>query len=191
MPGTRIIEQWFKGWLGPTKTEFERLTDQKLAELERTMGEWYQSLKFGPLPGAYLDFHMYVHTVGGIAAGVLLPQDVVGLPSDVFPPPTADFFEGRPLLVSATLPDSVPADSLDLQIKFVDSSSGNLIDILAVPLTVSGPGISVARAEKRADFAVEKFVSQTLVLEVPTINGGNPEKLSVHFMVNQVGSAER
>lgn len=186
---TRIIEQWFKGWLGKPENENDRLLDQRLGELERTLGEWWQSLKFGPIPGAYLNLPMRVHTVGGIVPGFIIPQDVVGLPSDQAEP--TQFFEARPLLVSATLPGSVPADSLDLQIKFVDSATGVIFDLLTTPLTVTGPGITVARAERRRDFAVEKFVSETIILEVPTINGGSPEQLSVHFLVNQVATAER
>ena len=187
--GTRIIEQWFKGWLGKPETERDRLLDQRLGELERTLGEWWQSLKFGPIPGAYLDLPMRVHTVGGIVPGFILPQDVVGLPSDVADP--SQFFEARPLLVTAILPGGFPGDSLDLQIKFIDSATGQIFEILTEPLTVTGSAINVARAERRRDFAVEKFVSETIFLEVPTINSGSPEQLSVHFLVNQVATAER
>ena len=174
MAGTRIIEQWFKGYFGRPNSEFERLMDERLLELERTLGEWYQALRFGNIPGGY----MMLQWKSLESPTATFNEDAVVLP----PVTTAGegAFEMRPIAVGA-------ACSGDVTFNLVDPEGNDILvaDAQAAPFYSTN---------FRRDFAVEKIVSPpgsptpAIVLNIRAV--ADSSRLSVNMIVKGVSQVE-
>lgn len=141
---TKIIEQWFKG--GPSidrQEDYIKELDGRLYELERILGEWYQSLQFGPIPGAYLHFKFTSFSppqVGTVNDANVLPPDIAGGGS----------FELRPIFVGAAIDGEAEANLLD-----PDGNDIMVSDFVANPFFATN---------LREDFATDKIISTPGIL---------------------------
>ena len=175
MAGTRIIEQWW--------------SDRGLEELARTIGEWYQALRFGPIPGAYLNFQLHEiqgDDVTGVNTGL---QRVAVLP---IPPAGEGTFEMRPIFFGVFV-TAVSGSIVSGNIDIPNDPFGS--KLLAADFN-AGPGFPFS-TNKREDFAVDKvvvpagstFASLGLNLTVVT-NPLNTLAVDTHMIFKEISQVE-
>ena len=170
MAGTRIIEQWW--------------SDRGLEELARTIGEWYQALRFGPVPGAYLSIQL--SEIQPVAVG---QQRLAVLP---IPPAGEGTFEMRPIFFGIHVNaagGSIVSGNVSLP------NDPPVQNLLAADFNV-GPGFPFS-TNKREDFAVDKvvvpagssFASLALDFTVVT-NPANTFAVDVHMIFKEISQVE-
>ena len=188
---TRIIEQWWQG-------DYRNDPEGRVAELERVLGEWYQSLAFGPIPGAYMSWKFTHMDSGGLTVAATVPVDSVVLPSVVTAPSQNEIYEARPIAIFAdAFPFILPAgESVDLQFWYLDPNDFPVltaIPILNTPLTVQQGAIG-ARAERDTDtFAVDKLFGPYvwMSVEATSMAPSAVTHVTAHMVVDQSATAER
>ena len=173
MAGTRIIEQWFKGFMGRPGTAYEKKLEARLEELERIQGEWYQALRFGNVPGAY----MMLQWRGRV-------PPIVGINDALVIPPTGTAgrgaFEMRPIFIGA-------ATDGDMTFNLLVEPDG--IEILA-----QDAAVGFLSDNTRSAFALEKILSlpgavaPSISLDIRTID--TTGVLSVSMIVKNVSQVE-
>ena len=183
MAGTRIIEQWFKGHLGTPESEFERTADYRLGELERTLGEWYQALQFGPIPGGYVSWSLGTEPGEELATAFPIPTFVDEIPLPILP--REGLFQMRPIYCA------VFVDFGTLTAELVDGFDDTTIVAIDTSVSVRYQERKDFYPNVPADFNPNKVIrGDTLLLRFNQVLSLTPRKLHVTLVCKQLAQFE-
>ena len=174
MSQTRIIEQWW--W------------ERGDHELDRTLGEWYQALKFGPIPGAYLNFQFSIPgkvNDASVSNQVMLPPVPAGTGT----------FEMRPIFfgVFASTP---PGQPIAVNVLIPNDPPGPFRVLLLDPNALV-EGSNPFSTNRRVDFNVDKIIVPPgtdfpfLIMRVEEdFAGGEASDVEGHLICKEISQVE-
>lgn len=164
---------WAWSPISPGESDASRLTasivNERLSDLEAYLRRVHEEVTFGPVPGAYLSFHLSDRASVTLSTGGI--SDAMGLA-----------FEMRPIFVSAFCLGG------DVTVRLRESTAGAPTSVMSADIALVGG--TVQTFDERGDFALEKITGAQIELFNVSVDSGSPYYVRVDLIAKNLSKIE-